>query len=179
MAFECDFDFLSPEQNEKFAAFVNEMRDFSDKGGEVVRVSRELRAVTKERDNYKAMLEGTSKACENLRREYKAFRDGVAAASSDLHKAGLLAADFERACVECEDLRERLKCANAEISRLREEASAREDAAASVEKLREEYGKKLAALEDRLRGWRDYAKRMARMAATSPEDLSAPDEFAR
>lgn len=169
MAFECDFDFLSPEQNEKFAAFVNEMRNFSDKGGEVVRVSRELRAVTKERDNCKAMLEGTSKACENLRREYKAFRDGVAAASSDLHKAGLLAADFERACVECEDLRERLKCANAEISRLREEASAREDADASVEKLREEYGKKLAALEERLRGWRDYAKRMARMAATSPE----------
>lgn len=77
MAFECDFDFLSPEQNEKFAAFVNEMRDFSDKGGEVVRVSRELRAVTKERDNYKAMLEGTSKACEDMRREYKAFRDGV------------------------------------------------------------------------------------------------------
>lgn len=73
-------------------------------------------------------------------------------------------------------MRERLKCANAEISRLREEASAREDAAASVEKLREEYGKKLAALEKR---WRDYAKRMARMAATSPEDLSASDEFAR
>lgn len=34
MAFECDFDFLSREQNEKLAAFINEMRDFSDKGGE-------------------------------------------------------------------------------------------------------------------------------------------------
>ena len=64
MAFECNFDFLSPEQNEKFAAFVNEMREFSNNGSsEFVRVSRELRAVTKERDNYKAMLEGTSRAC--------------------------------------------------------------------------------------------------------------------
>ena len=172
MAFECNFDFLSPEQNEKFAAFVNEMRAFADNGdsSEFVRVSRELKVVSKERDNYRAMLKGASKGCEDLRREYKAFRDGVAAASGDLHKAGTLAADFERACAECEDLRERLKCANAEIARLREEASVREDAAASVEKLRGKYEKKIAVLEDRLRGYRDYAKRMARMAATSPEE---------
>lgn len=124
MAFECNFDFLSPEQNEKFAAVVNEMRAFSDNGSsEFVRVSRELRAVTKERDNFKVLLSGASKACEDLRREYKAFR---------------------------------------EVS------------ASSVDK----YERKIAVLEDRLRGYRDYAKRMARMAATSPEDFSAPDEFA-
>lgn len=170
MAFECNFDFLSPEQNEKFAAFVNEMREFSNNGSsEFVRVSRELKVVSKERDNYRAMLKGASKGCEDLRREYKAFRDGVAAASGDLHKAGTLAADFERACTECEDLRERLKCANAEIARLREEASVREDSAASVEKMREKYEKKIVVLEDRLRGYRDYAKRMARMAAMEPE----------
>ena len=131
MAFECNFDFLSPEQNEKFAAFVNEMRDFSDKGGEVIRLSRELRAVTKERDNYKAMLEGASKACENLRREYKAFRDGVAAVSENANEAAELSAALERWRIEAEDFRERLKCANAEIARLREEASSREDSAAS------------------------------------------------
>lgn len=75
MAFECDFDFLSREQNEKLAAFINEMREFADNGSsEFVRVSRELKAVAKERDNYKAMLSGASKACEDLRREYKAFR---------------------------------------------------------------------------------------------------------
>lgn len=176
MAFECDFDFLSPEENAKLAAFVEELRAFIEEGGDAAALSSRLRFAAKELERYKAMYDGASKACENLRREYKAFRDGVAAASSDLHKAGLLAADFERACREAHDLEERLKCANAEIIRLREEASAREDAAASVEKLREEYGKKLAALEKR---WRDYAKRMARMAATSPEDLSAPDEFAR
>ena len=161
MAFECNFDFLSPEQNEKFAAFVNEMRDFSDKGGEVIRLSRELRAVTKERDNYKAMLEGTSRACESLRREYRAYRDGVAAVSEN--------AALERWRIEAEDFQHRLKCANAEIARLREEASSREDSAASVEKMREKYEKKLAVLEDRLRGYRDYAKRMARMAAMEPE----------
>ena len=71
MAFECDFDFLSREQNEKLAAFINEMREFADNGSaEFVRVSRELKAVAKERDNYKAMLSGASKACEDLRREY-------------------------------------------------------------------------------------------------------------
>ena len=198
MAFECNFDFLSPEQNERLSAFVNEMREFSDNGSsEFVRVSRELKVVSKERDNYRAMLKGASKGCEDLRREYKAFRDGVAAASGDLHKAGTLAADFERACAECEDLRERLKCANAEIARLREEArrethtalgapygsnsvspngekgaqsESREANAASVEKTREKYEKKIAVLEDRLRGYRDYRARVARMAAMGPED---------
>ena len=115
MAFECDFDFLSPEQNEKFAAFVNEMRDFSDKGGEVIRLSRELRAVTKERDNYKAMLEGASRACENLRREYRAYRDGVAAVSENANEAAELSAALERWRIEAEDFRERLKCANARL----------------------------------------------------------------
>lgn len=170
MAFECNFDFLSPEQNEKFAAFVNEMREFSNNGSsEFVRVSRELRAVTKERDNYKAMLEGTSRACENLRREYKAYRDGVAAVSENANEAAELSAALERWRIEAEDFRERLKCANAEIARLREEASSREDAAASFEKMREKYEKKIAVLEDRLRGYRDYAKRMARMATMEPE----------
>lgn len=171
MAFECNFDFLSPEQNEKFAAFVNEMRAFADNGdsSEFVRVSRELRAVTKERDNYKAMLEGASRACENLRREYRAYRDGVAAVSENANEAAELSAALERWRIEAEDFRERLKCANAEIARLREEASVREDSAASVEKLREKYEKKIAVLEDRLRGYRDYAKRMARMAAMEPE----------
>lgn len=171
MAFECDFDFLSREQNEKLAAFINEMRDFADNGSsEFVRVSRELKVVAKERDNYKAMLSGASKACEDLRREYKAFRDGVAAVSGDLHQAGTLAADLERACAECEDFRERLKCANSEITRLREEAEAREVNAASVEKTREKYEKKIAVLEDRLRGYRDYRARVARMAAMGPDD---------
>lgn len=196
MAFECNFDFLSPEQNERLAAFVNEMRDFSDKGGEVIRLSRELRAVTKERDNYKAMLSGASKACEDLRREYKAFRDGVSAAAENVREAGELSAALERWRMEAEDFRERLKCANAEIARLREEArrethtalgapygsnsvspngekgapsESREANAASVEKTREKYEKKIAVLEDRLRGYRDYAKRMARMAAMEPE----------
>ena len=157
MSFECNFDFLSPEQNEKFAAFVNEMRDFSDKGGEVIRLSRELRAVTKERDNYKAMLEGASRACENLRREYRAYRDGVAAVSENANEAAELSAALERWRIEAEDFRARLKCAS------------REDAAASFEKMREKYEKKIAVLEDRLRGYRDYAKRMARMAAMEPE----------
>ena len=171
MAFECNFDFLSPEQNEKFAAFVNEMRAFADNGdsSEFVRVSRELRSVTKERDNYKAMLSGASKACEDLRREYRAYRDGVAAVSENANEAAELSAALERWRIEAEDFRERLKCANAEIARLREEASVREDSAASVEKMREKYEKKIAVLGDRLRGYRDYAKRMARMAATSPE----------
>lgn len=170
MAFECNFDFLSPEQNERLAAFVNEMREFSNNGSsEFVRVSRELRIVTKERDNYKAMLEGASKACENLRREYMAYRDGVAAAAENVREAGELSAALERWRMEAEDFRERLKCANAEIARLREEASVREDSATSLEKMREKYEKKIAVLEDRLRGYRDYAKRMARMAATSPE----------
>ena len=193
MAFECDFDFLSREQNEKLAAFINEMREFGREkhaalgapcGGsksspsgeedapsrqEFVRVSRELKAVAKERDNYKAMLEGASKACENLRREYRAYRDGVAAAAENVREAGELSAALERWRMEAEDFRERLKCANAEIARLREEASSREDSAASVEKMREKYEKKLAVLEDRLRGYRDYAKRMARMAAMEPE----------
>ena len=196
MAFECNFDFLSPEQNERLAAFVNEMRDFSDKGGEVIRLSRELRAVTKERDNYKAMLEGASKACESLRREYRAYRDGVATVSENANEAAELSAALERWRIEAEDFRERLKCANAEIARLREEArrethtalgapygsnsvspngekgapsESREANAASVEKMREKYEKKIAVLEDRLRGYRDYAKRMARMAAMEPE----------
>ena len=171
MAFECNFDFLSPEQNEKFAAFVNEMRAFADNGdsSEFVRVSRELRSVTKERDNYKAMLEGASRACENLRREYRAYRDGVAAVSENANEAAELSAALERWRIEAEDFRERLKCANAEIARLREEAETREDSAASVEKMREKYEKKIAVLEDRLRGYRDYAKRMARMAAMEPE----------
>ena len=131
MAFECNFDFLSPEQNEKFAAFVNEMRAFADNGdsSEFVRVSRELRSVTKERDNYKAMLDGASRACENLRREYKAYRDGVAAVSENANEAAELSAALERWRIEAEDFRERLKCANAEIARLREEASSREDSA--------------------------------------------------
>ena len=170
MAFECNFDFLSPEQNERLAAFINEMLNFSDKGGEVIRLSRELRAVTKERDNYKAMLSGASKACEDLRREYRAYRDGVAAVSENANEAAELSAALERWRIEAEDFRERLKCANAEIVRLREEAETREDSAASVEKMREKHEKKIALLEDRLRGYRDYAKRMARMAATSPEE---------
>ena len=76
---------------------------------------------------------------------------------------------MERWRIEAEDFRERLKCANAEIARLREEAETREDSAASLEKMREKYEKKIAVLEDRLRGYRDYAKRMARMAAMEPE----------
>lgn len=177
MAFECNFDFLSPEQNERLAAFINEMRDFSDKGGEVIRLSRELRIVTKERDNYKAMLEGTSKTCENLRREYRAYRDGVTAVSENANEAAELSAALERWRMEAEDFRERLKCANAEIARLREEASVREDSAASVEKMREKYEKKIAVLEDRLRGYRDYAKRMARMAAMAPDDGALNETF--
>ena len=220
MAFECDFDFLSREQNEKLAAFINEMREFGREkhaalgapcGGsksspsgeedapsrqEFVRVSRELKAVAKERDNYKAMLSGASKACEDLRREYKAFRDGVSAAAEDIRAAGETSANLERVRAERDDLTARLKCANAEIARLRGEArrethtalgapygsnsvspngekgapsESREANAASVEKTREKYEKKIAVLEDRLRGYRDYAKRMARMAATSPE----------
>lgn len=197
MAFECNFDFLSPEQNERLAAFINEMRDFSDKGGEVIRLSRELRAVTKERNNYKAMLEGASKACESLRREYQAYRNGVATVSENANEAAELSAALERWRIEAEDFRERLKCANAEIARLREEArrethtalgapygsnsvspngekgapsESREANAASVEKMREKYEKKIAVLEDRLRGYRDYRARVARMAAMGPED---------
>ena len=150
---------------------------------EFVRVSRELKAVAKERDNYKAMLSGASKACEDLRREYKAFRDGVSAAAEDVRAAGETSANLERvraerddlmarltrASAETESMRRRLKCANSEITRLREEASVREDSGASVEKMREKYEKKIAVLEDRLRGYRDYAKRMARMAAMEPE----------
>lgn len=171
MAFECDFDFLSREQNEKLAAFINEMREFADNGSsEFVRVSRELKAVAKERDNYKAMLSGASKACEDLRREYKAFRDGVSAAAEDIRAAGETSANLERVRAERDDLTARLKCANAEIARLREEASVREDSGASVEKMREKYEKKIAVLEDRLRGYRDYRARVARMAAMGPED---------
>lgn len=177
MAFECNFDFLSPEQNEKFAAFVNEMRDFSDKGGEVIRLSRELRAVTKERDNYKAMLEGASKACESLRREYKAYRDGVAAAAENVREAAELSAALERWRMEAEDFQHRLKCANAEIARLRDEASMREDSAASVEKLREKYEKKIAVLERRLRSYKDYRARVARMAAMAPDDEALNETF--
>ena len=171
MAFECDFDFLSREQNEKLAAFINEMREFADNGSsEFVRVSRELKAVAKERDNYKAMLSGASKACEDLRREYKAFRDGVAAAAEDIRAAGETSANLERVRAEREDLTARLKCANAEIARLRGEAEAREANAASVEKTREKYEKKIAVLEDRLRGYRDYRARVARMASMGPDD---------
>ena len=221
MAFECDFDFLSREQNEKLAAFINEMREFGREkhaalgapcGGsksspsgeedapsrqEFVRVSRELKAVAKERDNYKAMLSGASKACEDLRREYKAFRDGVSAAAEDVRAAGETSANLERVRAERDDLTARLKCANAEIARLREEArrethtalgapygsnsvspngekgapsESREVNAASVEKMREKYEKKIAVLEDRLRGYRDYRARVARMAAMGPED---------
>lgn len=185
MAFECDFDFLSREQNEKLAAFINEMREFADNGSsEFVRVSRELKAVAKERDNYKAMLSGASKACEDLRREYKAFRDGVAAAAEDIRAAGETSANLERvraerddlmarltrASAETESMRRRLKCANSEITRLREEASVREDSGASVEKMRAKYEKKIAVLEDRLRGYRDYRARVARMAAMGPDD---------
>lgn len=221
MAFECDFDFLSREQNERLAAFINEMREFgrekhaalgapcggskSSPGGEedapsrqeFVRVSRELKAVAKERDNYKAMLSGASKACEDLRREYKAFRDGVAAAAEDIRAAGETSANLERVRAERDDLTARLKCANAEITRLRGEArrethtalgapygsnsvspngekgapsESREANAASVEKMREKYEKKIAVLEDRLRGYRDYRARVARMAAMGPED---------
>lgn len=194
MAFECDFDFLSREQNERLAAFINEMREFGREkhaalgapcGGsksspsgeedapsrqEFVRVSRELKAVAKERDNYKAMLSGASKACEDLRREYKAFRDGVSAAAEDIRAAGETSANLERVRAERDDLTARLKCANAEIARLRGEAEAREANAASVEKMREKYEKKIAVLEDRLRGYRDYRARVARMAAMGPED---------
>lgn len=212
MAFECDFDFLSREQNEKLAAFINEMREFADNGSsEFVRVSRELKAVAKERDNYKAMLSGASKACEDLRREYKAFRDGVAAAAEDIRAAGETSANLERvraerddlmarltrASAETESMRRRLKCANSEITRLRDEArrethtalgapygsnsvspngekgapsESREANAASVEKMREKYEKKIAVLEERLRGYRDYRARVARMAAMGPED---------
>ena len=179
MAFECNFDFLSPEQNEKFAAFVNEMRAFADNGdsSEFVRVSRELRAVTKERDNYKAMLEGASRACENLRREYKAYRDGVAAAAENVREAAELSAALERWRIEAEDFQHRLKCANAEIARLREEASSREDSAASVEKMREKYEKKIAVLEDRLRSYKDYRARIARMAAMAPDDGALDETF--
>ena len=171
MAFECNFDFLSPEQNERLAAFINEMRDFSDKGGEVIRLSRELRAVTKERDNYKAMLEGTSKACESLRREYRAYRDGVAAVSENANEAAELSAALERWRIEAEDFRERLKCANAEIARLRE------DSAASVEQMREKYEKKIAVLERRLRSYKDYRARVARMAAMAPDDGALDETF--
>ena len=194
MAFECDFDFLSREQNEKLAAFINEMREFGREkhaalgapcGGsksspsgeedapsrqEFVRVSRELKAVAKERDNYKAMLSGASKACEDLRREYKAFRDGVSAAAEDVRAAGETSANLERVRAERDDLTARLKCANAEITRLRGEAEAREVNAVSIEKTREKYEKKIAVLEDRLRGYRDYRARVARMAAMGPED---------
>ena len=46
MAFECDFDFLSREQNEKLAAFINEMREFADNGSSgFVRVSGEVQVV--------------------------------------------------------------------------------------------------------------------------------------
>lgn len=171
MAFECDFDFLSREQNERLAAFINEMREFADNGSaEFVRVSRELKAVAKERDNYKAMLSGASKACEDLRREYKAFRDGVSAAAEDIRAAGETSANLERVRAERDDLTARLKCANAEITRLRGEAESREANAASVEKMREKYEKKIAVLEDRLRGYRDYRARVARMAAMGPDD---------
>ena len=194
MAFECDFDFLSREQNERLAAFINEMREFGREkhaalgapcGGsksspsgeedapsrqEFVRVSRELKAVAKERDNYKAMLSGASKACEDLRREYKAFRDGVSAAAEDIRAAGETSANLERVRAERDDLTARLTRANAEIARLREEASVREDSGASVEKTREKYEKKIAVLEDRLRGYRDYRARVARMAAMGPDD---------
>ena len=194
MAFECDFDFLSREQNEKLAAFINEMREFGREkhaalgapcGGsksspsgeedapsrqEFVRGSRELKAVAKERDNYKAMLSGASKACEDLRREYKAFRDGVSAAAEDIRAAGEASANLERVRAERDDLTARLKCANAEIARLRGEAEAREANAVSIEKMREKYEKKIAVLEDRLRGYRDYRARVARMAAMGPED---------
>lgn len=204
MAFECNFDFLSPEQNERLAAFINEMRDFSDKGGEVIRLSRELRAVTKERNNYKAMLEGASKACESLRREYQAYRNGVATVSENANEAAELSAALERWRIEAEDFRERLKCANAEIARLREEArrethtalgapygsnsvspngekgapsESREANAASVEKMREKYEKKIAVLEDRLRGYRNYRARVARMAAMAPDDGALDETF--
>lgn len=171
MAFECDFDFLSREQNEKLAAFINEMREFADnRSSEFVRVSRELKAVTKERDNYKAMLEGTSKACESLRREYKAYRDGVSAAAENVREAAELSAALERWRMEAEDSQHRLKCANAEIARLRDEAQARETAESSFARLREKYEKKLALLESRLRGYRDYRARVARMAAMGPDD---------
>ena len=178
MAFECDFDFLSREQNERLAAFINEMREFADNGSsEFVRVSRELKAVAKERDNYKAMLEGASRACENLRREYRAYRDGVAAVSENANEAAELSAALERWRIEAEDFRERLKCANAEIARLREEASVREDSAASVEKMREKYEKKIAVLEDRLRSYKDYRARIARMAAMAPDDGALDETF--
>ncbi len=179
MAFECNFDFLSPEQNERLSVFVNEMRAFADNGdsSEFVRVSRELRAVTKERDNYKAMLDGTSKACESLRREYKAYRDGVSAAAENVREAGELSAALERWRMEAEDFQHRLKCANAEIARLREEASSREDAAASVEKLREKYEKKIVVLERRLRSYKDYRARMVRMAAMVPDDGALNETF--
>ena len=201
MAFECNFDFLSPEQNERLAAFINEMRDFgrekhaalgapcggskSSPGGEedapsrqeFVRVSRELKAVAKERDNYKAMLSGASKACEELRREYKAFRDGVSAAAEDVRAAGETSANLERVRAERDDLTARLKCANAEIVRLREEAEAREANAASVEKMREKYEKKLSVLERRLRSYKDYRARVARMAAMAPDDGALDETF--
>lgn len=201
MAFECNFDFLSPEQNEKFAAFINEMREFGREkhaalgapcGGsksspsgeedalsrqEFVRVSRELKAVAKERDNYKAMLSGASKACEDLRREYKAFRDGVAAAAEDIRAAGETSANLERVRAERDDLTARLKCANSEITQLREEASVREDSAASVEKLRGKYEKKIAVLEGRLRSYKDYRARVARMAAMAPDDEALDETF--
>lgn len=172
MAFECDFDFLSSEQNAKLSAFVNEMRAFADNGdsSEFVRVSRELKLVAKERDNYKAMLSGASKACEDLRREYKAFRDGVAVAAEDIRAAGETSANLERVRAERDDLTARLKCANSEIARLRDEAEACEANAVSVEKMREKYEKKISVLEDRLRGYRDYRARVARMAAMGPED---------
>ena len=120
----------------------------------------------------------------------------MATVSENANEAAELSAALERWRIEAEDFRERLKCANAEIARLREEArrethtalgapygsnsvspngekgapsESREANAASIEKTREKYEKKIAVLEDRLRGYRDYAKRMARMAAMEPE----------
>ena len=75
-----------------------------------------------------------------------------------------------RVRAEGDDLTARRKCANAEIARLRGEAEAREANAVSIEKMREKYEKKIAVLEDRLRGYRDYRARVARMAAMGTED---------
>lgn len=170
MAFECNFDFLSPEENAEFAAFVEELLAFIEDGRDAAELSSRLRSAAKELERYKAMYDGVSKTCEDMRREYKAFRDGVAAASSDLHKAGTLAADLERRRIETEDLYERLKCANAEIARLRSEADAREMSDVSFNKIREKYEKKLDVLERRLRSYKDYRARVARMAAMWPDD---------
>ena len=43
--------------------------------------------------------------------------------------------------------------------------------------MREKYEKKIAVLEDRLRGYRNYRARVARMAAMAPDDGALDETF--